>query len=385
MPIRYGLSRELLPSLIIMKNYYQILGIPRNASYEEIKKAYRKLAHKYHPDKGGDEKKFKEINEAYQILSDKEKKAQYDRFGRVFEGMPGSGGAGSDFQWAWGKFGEDFDINQAKDFDFGLGDLGEMFEEVFGFGATSRRKDFKKGKDIEVDIEIPLEVTFNGRHQEISLQKMVSCGRCQGSGAEPATPVNECFSCRGTGEVQQIKRTFFGSFTRWGVCPECKGEGRRPEKPCNVCQGEGRVKGVERIKIFIPTGVDSNQVIKVEGKGEAGRRGGRAGDLYARIFVKKHSTFKRKGDDLFISLPISFSQAALGGEIEVPTIEGKKILVKVPAGTESGKILRIPEKGIPRFSKHGRGNLYIELIVTIPKKITKKQKELLEKLKEEGI
>jgi molecular chaperone DnaJ len=368
-----------------MKDYYQILGIHRSASADEIKKAYRKLAHKYHPDKGGDEKKFKEINEAYQILSDKEKRAQYDQFGRVFEGVPGSGGPGSDFQWAWGKFGEDINFNQARDFDFGLGDLGEMFEEVFGAGATSRRKDFKRGKDIEADIEIPLEATLNGGQQEISLPKMVSCGRCQGSGAEPGTSVNECFSCRGTGEVQQIKRTFFGSFTRWGVCPECKGEGRRPDKPCNVCQGEGRVKGAENIKIFIPAGVDSNQAMKVEGKGEAGRRGGRAGDLYVRIFVKKHPIFKRKGDDLYISLPVSFSQAALGSEVEVPTIEGKKILVKVPAGTESGKILRIGDKGISRFSRQGRGNLYIELIVRTPKKLTRKQKELLEKLKTEGL
>jgi molecular chaperone DnaJ len=363
-----------------MKDYYQILGVSRDASPEEIKKAYYKLAHKFHPDKGGDEKKFKEINEAYQVLSDKEKRAQYDRFGRVFEGVPGGGPGfepGFDFQWAWGR--------PDMDFDFGFEDLGDMVEEMFGFGTPRRKKDLKKGKDIEIELEIPLEDTLKGSEKEISLYKMITCSRCQGTGAEPGTKIKECFSCRGTGEVQQIKKTFFGSFTRYTVCPECGGEGYRPEKPCNVCNGEGRIKGEEDIKIWIPAGVDTNQVIKVEKAGEAGRRGGKPGDLYVRIFVKKHPIFKRKGDDLYISVPVSFSQAALGDEIEIPTLEGKKILLKVPSGTDSGKILRISGKGIPHFSGYGRGNLYVELIVKTPKKLTKKQKELLEKLKEEGI
>jgi len=372
-----------------MKDYYQILGVSRDASQEEIKKAYYKLAHKYHPDKGGDEKKFKEINEAYQVLSNKEKRTQYDRFGRVFEGAE----PGFDFQWAWGRPGEDFEEAFGPDF----GDLGEIFEEVFGFGGARRKKDLKRGKNIEIDIEIPLEDVLKGKEKEITLSKMISCSRCQGSGAEPGTPINECFSCRGIGEVQQIKRTFFGSFTRFAICPECGGEGQRPERPCNVCRGEGRVGGQEDIKIFIPAGVDSNQVIKIEGKGEAGKKGGRPGDLYVRIFVKQHPIFKRKGDDLYISFPISFSQAVLGDEIEVSTLESpegkpsasygvkKKILLKVPSGTESGKILRISGKGIPHFSGYGRGNLYVELIVKTPKKLTKKQKELLEQLRKENL
>lgn len=361
------------------KDYYQILGISRSASQDEIKKAFRKLAHKYHPDKGGDEKKFKEINEAYQVLSSKEKRTQYDRFGRVFEGMPGGGEPGFGFQWPGGNFGE------SGEFDFGDLDLGEMFEEVFGFGIPRKRKDLKRGRDIEINIEIPLEITLKGKEKVISLQKLISCSRCRGSGAEPNTPVKECFSCRGKGEVQQIKRTFFGSFTRFVTCPECGGEGQRPQTLCNVCKGEGRIKGVEDIKIFIPAGVDTNQVIKIEGKGEAGRRGGKTGDLYVRIFVKPHPIFKRKGDDLYISLPISFSQAALGAEIEALTLERTKILLKVPSGIESGKILRISGKGIPHFSGYGKGNLYVELVVKTPKRLSKKQKELLEKLKEEGI
>lgn len=358
------------------KDYYQILGISRDASGDEVKKAYRKLAHKYHPDKGGDEKKFKEINEAYQILSDKEKRSQYDKFGRVFEGGAGSY-PGFDFSSAWGNF--------AEGFEFDFGDLSEIMEDFLGFGVSRRKKDLKRGKNIEVEIEIPLEDVLQGKEKEITLEKFVSCSRCQGVGAEPGTSVKECFSCRGTGQVQQIIRTPLGSFTRTTTCPECSGEGFRSEKPCNVCRGEGRIKEEERIKIFIPAGVDANQIIKVEGKGEAGKRAGKPGDLYVRIFIKPHSVFKRKGDDLYIQVPISLTQAALGDEIEVSTLEGSKIFLKVSQATESGKILRISGKGIPHFIGHGKGDMYVELIVKTPKKLTKKQKELLEKLKEEGI
>lgn len=356
-----------------MKDYYKILGVSRNASPEEIKKAYRKLAHKYHPDKGGDEKKFKEINEAYEVLSDKEKRSQYDRFGRVFE----RGEPGFDFGWAWGKPG--------MDFEFDIGDIGEIFEEFFGPGFPKRKRDLKRGKDIEVEMEIPLEATLKDQTKEISLFKYILCNRCQGKGGEPGSKINQCFSCRGTGQVQQIKRTFFGSFTRYVVCPECQGEGQKPEKPCNVCQGEGRIRGEEKIKIFIPAGVDTNQVIKIKEKGEAGKYGGKAGDLYIRFFVRPHPVFKRKGDDLYFKAKISFSQAALGDEIEIPTLEGKKILLKVPPGIQSGKILRISGKGIPHFSGYGRGNLYVELIVKTPKRLTKEQKKLLNQLRKEGL
>lgn len=359
-----------------MKDYYKILGVPRDASPEEIKKAYYRLAHKYHPDKGGDEEKFKEINEAYQVLSDPEKRRQYDMYGRVFE--EAGAAPGFDFQWFWGKPGFSF-----EDFDFE--DIGEMVEEMFGFGAPKRKRDLKRGKNIQVEIEIPLEATLKNFEKEISLYKFIKCSRCEGTGAEPGSKIIECFSCRGTGYVQEIRKTFFGSFTRYTVCPECGGEGYRPEKPCNVCHGEGRIKGEERIKIEIPAGVDTGQLIKFEGMGDAGRKGGRSGDLYVKILVKPHPVFKRKGDDLYIKVPISFSQAALGDEIEIETLEGKKILLKVPPGVESGKILRISGKGIPHFSGYGRGNLYVELFIKTPKKLTKKQKELLEKLKKEGL
>lgn len=359
------------------KDYYKILGVSRDASSGEIKKAYYKLAHKHHPDKGGDGNKFKEINEAYQTLSDKEKRAQYDRFGRVFERTPGGFGQGFNWNWAWGKTGAGF--------EFDLSDLEEMMEEIFGSGFPRKRKDLKRGKDIEIDIEISLQGILKGKKKEIALYKWILCSRCQGTGAEPGTKVNECFSCRGTGQVQQIKKTLFGSLTRYIICPECRGEGFKPEKPCNVCRGEGRIKGEEGLEIFIPAGADSNQIIKIKGRGNAGRRGGKPGDLYVRVFVKPHPVFKRKGDNLYLKTLISFSQAAMGDEIEIPTLGGKKILLKVPSGTESGKIFRIPRKGIPHFGSIGRGDLYVELVVKTPKKLTKQQKELLKKLKKEGL
>jgi molecular chaperone DnaJ len=365
-------------------DYYEILGIKKDASQEEVKKAFHRLAHKYHPDKGGDEKKFKEINEAYQVLSDQQKRAQYDQYGRVFEnGQPGSGAEG--FNWAWGNRtqGED-----GVEFDFD--NIGDIFEEFFGggFGGGARRatkKDNKKGKDIQVDIEIDLERTLKDSVEKINLAKQVVCHRCNGAGAEPGSKIKECVSCRGTGQVQQVKKTIFGSYTTLATCPECKGEGTIPEKPCNVCKGEGRLKGEETIEVRIPAGIDTNQVIRVDGKGDAGKKGGKAGNLFIRIFVKQNPVFERRGDDLFAESQISFSQAALGDEIELKTLDGTNILLQVPEGTESGKVLRISGKGIPHFGGYGKGNLYVELKVKTPKKLSRKQKELLEKLKEEGL
>jgi molecular chaperone DnaJ len=361
-------------------DYYEILGVTKQASQDEIKKAFHKLAHKYHPDKGGDEKKFKEVNEAYQVLSNAEKRAKYDQFGAGFEQVNGAGGQGQnwDFNWAW--------QNQHQNADFE--DLGDVFENFFSFGGGGRRasrKDVKKGKDIQVDVEISLEDTLNPISKTISLEKQITCHRCEGKGAEPGTKVNECFACRGQGQVQQVKRTILGSYTTFAVCPECKGEGTKPEKPCNVCKGEGRAKGREDIVVTIPAGIDTNQVIKVDGKGEAGKKNGRAGDLYVRILIKKHPVFARKEDDLYFSQYISYSQAVLGDDIEIPTLEGKTIVLKVPAGTESGRVLRISGKGIPHFDSYSRGNLYVELEINTPKKVSRKQKELLQELKKEGL
>lgn len=372
-----------------MMDYYQILGVPKNASPEDIKKAFHRLAHKYHPHKGGDEKKFKEINEAYQVLSNKEKRAQYDQYGRVFEGsMPNGGpGFGQDFgfNWAWGKTpgGSDGD---GPDLEFDLGDIGDIFEDFLGFkGTGAKKQNLKKGKDIRVDIEITLEDVLKGITKEITLYRQVTCERCSGLGAEPGSEIKECFSCRGTGQVQQVRKTFLGSFTQWAICPECGGEGVKPEKPCNVCKGEGRLDGEKSVKIFVPKGVDSNQIIKISGEGNAGKRGGESGDLYARILVKKHPIFDRRGDDIYISEEITYSQAALGDKIEVPTLSDREIILDIPVGTESGKVLKISGKGIPHFSGYGRGSMYVELIINTPRKLSKEQKELLKKLREQGL
>lgn len=371
-------------------DYYEVLGVTKSASQEEIKKAFHRLAHKYHPDKGGDEKKFKEINEAYQVLSDAQKRQQYDQFGQIFDGAQPFGSAqGGDFNWSW--------QNQNQNIDFE--DIGDIFENFFSFGGGGGRraskKDIKKGKDIQVDIEIDLEDTLKQTHRKITLQKQILCHRCHGKGAEPGTKINECVMCRGQGQVQQVKKTILGSYTTFAVCPECQGEGTRPEKPCNVCRGEGRVKGEETIDVSIPAGIDNNQAIEVEGNGDAGKKGGKPGNLYVRIFVKEHPVFKRKEDDLYLSWQISYSQAILGDEIEIPTLDDirsshgspgqAKIILKIPQGTESGKVLRISGKGIPHFGTHERGNMYVELIIKTPKKITREQKELLHKLQEKGL
>ena len=300
-------------------------------------------------------------------MSNKEKRAQYDRFGQTFEG-------------AGAQPGFDFGFNPFDSMDF-----SDLFEDFFGFGSRVRGREINQGRDIEVEVKIDLADTLKNVQRRIKLSELVACQRCQGFGAEPGSKIKECFSCRGTGQVQQMKKTIFGTIARYIVCPECGGEGKIPEKPCNVCKGEGRISSDQDVEIFIPAGVDTGQTIKIAGKGEAGRRGGKPGDLYVRVFVRPHPLFERKGDDLYLTLAISFSQASLGDEIEVPTLEGKKILLKVPSGTESGEVFRISGKGIPYFSGFAKGNLYIELIIKTPKKLTKQQKELLEKLKEQGL
>jgi molecular chaperone DnaJ len=357
------------------KDYYEILGVPKTSTQDEIKKAYYKLAHKYHPDKGeGDESKFKEINEAYQVLGNKDKRAQYDRFGTSFNNAQSGFNGFNNANINW----EDF-----AGFD-NLEDIFDIFGGGFG-GFKQKEEDLRRGSDLEMILEIPLESVLKDQKKEINIPKMTKCSRCDGTGAEPGTNVKECFTCRGKGRVQQFKKTILGTFTQYTVCPECGGEGVKPEKPCNVCNGEGRIKKEETISVDIPAGVDNNQIIKVKGKGDAGKRGGKAGDLYIRIIIKPNPIFKRKGDDVYIKTAITFSQAVLGDKISIPSLEGKDIIMKIPQGIDSGKIMKISGKGVPHFRGFGRGDMYVQVNINTPQKLTKKQKNILEELKREGL
>lgn len=345
-----------------MSDYYKILGVSKSASTEEIKKAYYKLAHKYHPDKGGDSEKFKQVNEAYQTLSDQKKRSQYDQFGTTFQGAQG------------------FDPSAFSGFD-GF-DLGDLFGDLF---SRSNVKDLNRGEDIRVDVELSLEDVLKPFKRKISLQKFNTCTRCHGNGAEPGTSVKQCFTCSGSGQVQQVRKTFLGSVSRSVVCPECNGSGDKPEKPCNVCKGEGRSMSNQDIEINIPAGVDTNQMLKQTGQGNAGKKGAESGDLFIRILIKPHKVFERRGDDLFAFKKITFSQASLGAEIKIPTLQGKDILLKIPSGTSSGKVFRISGKGIPGFQTKRTGNLYVETSIDTPKRLSRKQKMLLNELNKQGL
>lgn len=361
------------------KDYYQVLGVARNATKEEIKKAYRALAHKYHPDKGGDEARFKELNEAYQVLADDRKRSQYDQFGRVFEG---GGAHQGGFEWP-GGFRVDFGEGGAGNFaDF---DFSDVFEDFFGGGggATRTRSRERKGKDIRVDLETAFEESILGGKRTIELSKLSRCSRCSGSGGEPNAKLRTCSTCQGKGNMQKTQRTFLGSFTQVSTCGECFGSGKRPETLCAQCRGRGVEQRLETLEIFIPKGVRDGEMLKITGKGEASLSGGIPGDLYIHLRVASHRVFRRQGDDIVMQLPIKLSQAVLGESVEIEAIDGG-IRLKVPEGTQAGDILKVRGKGAYFASGYGRGDLLIEIKVEMPKKITKKVKELLQELKSEG-
>jgi molecular chaperone DnaJ len=369
------------------KDYYNILGVGKDASDDEIKKAYRKLAHKHHPDKpGGDENKFKEANEAYQVLSDKEKRSQYDQYGQTFEQAQsqGQGGFGGfegfrDFS----SFAEGFDFNFGRGGGGGTSGFEDIFGDIFsqaGFGGQ-RKSRRNRGEDIQVDVEIDFSEMAHGAEKEVELYKRVKCSICEGTGVAPGSKKVECSTCRGEGQVRTSRRTILGNFSQVSACPECQGEGATPEKKCTKCSGSGRVREYEKIRIKIPAGIENGQSIRLEGLGESGERGGESGDLYATVHVKSDKRFERKGDDVYSDARISFSQAALGDKIEVETVNGE-VTLKIPAGTQSGEIFRLKGKGIKHLGHYGYGDQYVKIQVVTPKNLTREQRELLEKLKD---
>lgn len=360
-------------------DYYELLGISKGASDDEIKKAYRKLAHKYHPDKsGGDEKKFKEINEAYQVLSDKAKRQQYDQFGRTFDssgGFSSQGGQGGGFDFSGFDFGN---FSSGGGGSFGGEDFEDIFSNIFG-GSGGRGRRRKKGQDIQVDVEISFQEMVNGTKRKLNLYKSAVCDNCNGTGGESGSNIKTCSTCGGAGQVQKTTRSFFGSFSQVAICPDCLGEGKKYDKKCAKCGGDGKIKKNQEMEINIPAGISNGQTISMQGAGEAGEKGAHPGDLYILIHIKNHDKFARKDNDILSSEEISFSLATLGGEIEIETIEGKLIL-KIPAGTQSGETFRIKNKGVPDIHGRGRGNHLVKIIVRIPKKLTREQKKLIEEL-----
>ena len=346
------------------KDYYEVLGLTKGASDDEIKRAFRKLAVKYHPDRNQGnaeaEEKFKEINEAYQILSDPEKKAKYDQFGSAaFDGTGGfSGGFGG------------FD-------GFDMGGFGDIFESFFGGGGgSSRRNGPVRGNDIEYTITLTFEEAVFGVEKEISVTRSENCEHCNGSGAEPGTNVKTCPTCSGSGQVRVQRQTPLGSFVSTSTCDHCHGSGKITETPCKECRGKGHIRKNRKIKVNIPAGVDTGNVMPLRGQGEHGLRGGSPGDLYVKINVTPSNVFTRKGNDVYIDTHISMAKAALGTEITVATVDGN-VKYTVPAGTQSGTMFRLKGKGIQRVNSTGKGDQYVKVIVDIPKSLNKAQEEAL--------
>ncbi len=348
-----------------MKDYYTILGIDRKASKDDIKKAFHKLAHKYHPDKkGGDVGKFKEVSEAYSILSDDKKRAEYDSYGRVFNGAPGPGAGGFDFSGFQGF----------EDFNF-----GDIFSEFFGGG---RRGQGRRGRDISIDLELSFAESVFGTVRKVLLTKASPCVTCSGSGAKPGTELKTCATCNGKGKIHETRESFFGSVSTVRACEICHGSGKIPKEKCAVCHGAGVTRGEEEIPITIPAGIEAGEMIRLSGMGEA-ITGGAPGDLYVKIHIKKHPLFRKEGHHLVMDLSIKLSDALLGAEYPIETLDGK-IAVKIPEGVSPGEILRVKGKGVP-FEKGKRGDLMIRVAISMPSKLSRKAKDLVEDLKKEGI
>ena len=360
------------------RDYYEILGVSKNASDNEIKKAYRKLAQQHHPDKGGgDDTKFKEANEAYQVLSDSQKRAQYDQFGHAFnQGSEGQGFGGFDFSGQGGS-GAGFDFSEM----FNGGGFSDIFDSFFTGGA-GRQRGPQRGSDLQVAIEITLKEAAFGVEKTIDVFKKDICDECKGTGAAKGTKIIKCSKCGGSGQVQTTRRTILGQISQVTVCPKCQGSGEYPEKVCSNCGGDGRVRKSKKIKIKIPAGVDNGSTIRLSGEGEAAPKGGIPGDLFINIVIKPDNQFIREGDNLIKQEEISFADAALGTVLRLETLDGK-IDLKISAGIQSGKVFKIPNKGIKHLQGQGYGDMFVKVKVITPTGLNGSQKELFQKLKEE--
>ncbi len=355
--------------MTIKRDYYEVLGIARGASAADIKTSYRRLARQFHPDINKEpeaEKRFKEINEAYEVLGDEHKRATYDRFGHA--GLQGgAAGAGGFSGFA------------------GFGDLGDIFEEFFSGVSgtrtrrTSRTRGPARGDDLRADISIPfLEAVF-GTERDIQVPRTETCTQCQGSGAEPGTTPVVCSQCRGTGEVRQVQQSFLGSFVNVSTCPTCGGSGETISTPCSECNGRKRVRTSHTLKVKVPAGIDTGMRIRLVGEGDAGARGGPAGNLYVFVHVEEHAYFQRREDDIILNLAINVAQAALGDEITIPTVDGEE-KIRIEPGTQPGHLIRLRGRGVPHLRQTGRGDQIVAVQVAIPEKLDSEQRELLRQL-----
>ncbi len=366
------------------KDFYEILGVARDASESEIKKAYRKLAHQYHPDKGsGNEEKFKEVSEAYSVLSNKEKRAQYDRFGTTGSGMGGFGGAqgsgmgGFDFSQFGGGNGVHFEFGGGGDF----GDLGDLFGSMFGGGGAQRSQ---RGRDVQVEVTIDFAQMVTGVKKDITIKRNGTCKTCNGTGGAPGAKKETCATCNGKGHVQRTIQSMLGPIAQNVVCATCHGRGVTFSKQCSDCKGQGYVYDESTVTVDIPAGINDGQTIALTGQGNAGAYGAPSGDLLVTVHVQPDTRYRRKEDDILSDEVITFTQATLGDKIVVETVDGP-VKMKIPAGTASGEVFRIRGKGVPHLRGFGRGDHLVTVTIAVPQKITRAQKKLLLQLKEEGL
>jgi len=359
------------------RDFYEILGIGREATEQEIKKAYRKVAVKEHPDRNPDDpsaaERFREATEAYEVLKDSQKRAQYDQYGHAaFEQSAGFGGG----------FSGDFDMNDAlESFLRNFGGFGDVFGGGMGGGMGGGRAASNRGHDLQVKLKLTLKEVSEGVTKKVKLRKQVRCGDCGGDGAAPGSKATACPQCNGLGRVRQVRRTLLGQMVTEGVCPQCQGRGSHVSDPCTGCHGTGTLRGEETVEVRVPAGVSTGNFMEIPGRGDAGQQGGPNGDLRVVMEVAEHDVFERHGDDVLVDIPISPVDLMIGAKVEVPTIDGR-VALKIPAGTQSHKIFRLRGKGLPRLNRGGSGDQLVRVIGWTPDSLSKDEKELLEQLRE---